>query len=121
MFLQSVCGSLWYLMFPFGSAQLRKSGQLKLLAVSSAQCSLAVPNFPTIVKETVEPELRHQRLGGIFAPRARRVRWWRLKRDVDQILGPPNIRKRLVGDDADPVPMSVGQFRHLVRSEIRRS
>jgi tripartite-type tricarboxylate transporter receptor subunit TctC len=99
-----------------------RSGQLKILAVSSARRSLAVPTVPTIAEETGIRNFDISAWVGIFAPRGTpREVVARLNHDINQILGLPEIRERLVSDGADPTPMSVEQFGDFVRSEIRRS
>ena len=99
-----------------------RSGQLKILAVSSARCSLAVPNVPTVAEATGIRNFDISAWVGIFAPRGTpREVVARLNRDINQILARPEVRERLVGDGADPAPMSVEQFGDFVRSEIRRN
>ena len=90
--------------------------------MSSARRSLAVPNVPTIAEETGIWNFDISAWVGIFAPRGTpREVVARLNRDINQILARPEVRERLVGDGADPAPMSVEQFGDFVRSEIRRS
>jgi tripartite-type tricarboxylate transporter receptor subunit TctC len=86
-----------------------RSGELKLLAVSSAQRSLAVPNIPTIAEETGIRNFDISGWVGIFAPRGTpREVMARLNRDINQILARPDIKERLVGDGADPDRCAIG-------------
>ena len=99
-----------------------RSGQLKVLAVSSARRSLALPNVPTVAEETGIRSFDISAWVGIFAPRGTPHEVVsRLNREINQILARPEVRDRLVGDGADPAPMSVEQFGDFVRSEIRRN
>jgi tripartite-type tricarboxylate transporter receptor subunit TctC len=99
-----------------------RAGQLKILAVSSAQRSLAVPNVPTVAEGTGVRNFDISGWVGIFAPSGTpREVVTRLNRDINQVLARPDIRDRLAADGADTRPMSVEQFGDLVRSEIRRS
>ena len=90
--------------------------------MSSARCSLAAPDVPTVAEETGIRNLDISAWVGVFAPRGTpREVVARLNQGINQILARPEVRERLGGDGADPAPMSVEQFGDFVRSEIRRN
>jgi tripartite-type tricarboxylate transporter receptor subunit TctC len=99
-----------------------RSGRLKILAVSSAQRALAVPQVPTIAEQTGIRGFDISAWAGVFAPRGTpREIATRLNREINQALARPEVRERLVNDGADLAPMSMEQFGEFVRTEIRRN
>jgi tripartite-type tricarboxylate transporter receptor subunit TctC len=95
------------------------SGKLKMLALSSAKRSLAMPNVPTVMEETSAKGFDVTNWVGIFAPRGTsKPIVTRLNRAINQTLAEPDIRERLVNDGADITPMSADQFAGFVESEI---
>jgi tripartite-type tricarboxylate transporter receptor subunit TctC len=99
-----------------------RSGRLKVLAVSAAQRSLAVPDVPTIAEEMGIRNFDIGAWAGVFAPRGTpREIAARLNREINQALARPEVRERLVNDGADLAPMSMEQFGEFVRAEIGRN
>src|SRR3954454_15058061 len=99
-----------------------RSGRLKILAVSAAQRSLAVPAVPTIAEEAGIRNFDISAWAGVFAPRGTpRETAVRLNREINQALARPEVRERLVNDGADLAPMSMEQFGEFVRTETRRN
>jgi tripartite-type tricarboxylate transporter receptor subunit TctC len=106
---------------PVAMPELR-SGRLKILALSSAQRSLVVPNVPTIVEETGIQDFDISAWAGVFAPRGTpREIAARLNQEINQTLAQPEVMERLVGDGAELAPMSMKQFGDFVRSELARN
>lgn len=98
------------------------SGRLKVLAVSGAQRSLAVPAVPTIAEETGIRNFDIGAWAGVFAPRGTpREIAARLNREINQALAKPEVRERLVSGGAALAPMSMEQFGEFVRTEIGRN
>jgi len=93
-------------------------GKLKILAVSSAKRSPAAPNVPTVAEQTGIRDFDLTNWVGLFAPRGTPADVVeRLNRDINQVLGQPDVVERLVRSGAEAAPMSVDQFGDLLRSE----
>ena len=94
------------------------AGKLKILGVSSAKRSLAVPNVPTVMEQTGIRGFDITNWVGVFAPRGTPADVvQRLNRDINQVLSQPDVLERLVRHGAEVAPMSVDQFAELLRSE----
>src|SRR5215207_3371246 len=94
------------------------AGKLKILTVSSAKRSLAVPNVPTVMEQTGIRGFDITNWVGVFAPRGTPADIvQRLNRDINYVLGQPDVVERLVRHGAEAAPMSVDQFAELLRSE----
>lgn len=92
--------------------------KLKILGVSSAKRSLAVPNVPTVTEQTGIRGFDLTNWVGVFAPRGTPADIvQRLNRDINQVLGQPDVVERLVRHGAEAAPMSVDQFAELLKSE----
>lgn len=97
------------------------SGKLKILAVSSARRSLAVPNVPTVAEQTGIRGFELTNWVGVFARRGTPADIVaRLNRETNQVLGQPDVVERLVRHGAEAAPMSADQFADLLRSESRK-
>jgi tripartite-type tricarboxylate transporter receptor subunit TctC len=93
-------------------------GKLKILAVSSAKRSPAAPNVPTVTEQTGIRSFDLTNWVGVLAPRGTPADVvQRLNRDINQVLGQPDVVERLVRSGAEAAPMSVDQFADLLRSE----
>jgi tripartite-type tricarboxylate transporter receptor subunit TctC len=93
-------------------------GKLRILAVSSAKRSPAAPNVPTLTEQTGIRGFELTNWVGVFAPRGTPADVvQRLNRDINQVLGQPDVVDRLVRYSAEAAPMSVDQFANFLRSE----
>ncbi len=94
------------------------AGKLKILGVSSAKRSLAVPNVPTVMDQTDIRGFDFTNWVGVFAPRGTPAEIvGRLNRDINQVLGQPDVVERLVRHGAEAAPMSADQFADFLKSE----
>ena len=95
-----------------------KSGKLKMLALSSATRSKAAPDVPTIAEAAIEG-FDITLWVGMFAPRgtAKEI-VARLNGEINQVLGQPDVRERLLREGADIRPLSEGEVASFVKSEI---
>jgi tripartite-type tricarboxylate transporter receptor subunit TctC len=95
-----------------------KTGRLKGLATTGARRSLALPELPTAIEAGV-PGYSPTSWTGIMAPAAtpQDVRA-KIQRDIVQVMGTPEVRKRLEADGGEPVTGTSGQFAALIQSEI---
>jgi tripartite-type tricarboxylate transporter receptor subunit TctC len=96
------------------------SNEVKILAVSSADRSLALPNVPTIAEAGFR-DFRIVAWVGVFAskntPDSIRKR---LNQEINQIMARPEIRKRALDNGAFIRPMSPNQFRDLMIAENQK-
>src|SRR5215211_6899102 len=97
------------------------SGKLKVLAVSSARRSLAVPNVPTVAEQTGIRGFDLTNWVGVFARRGTPADIVaRLNRETNQVLAQPDVVERLVRHGAEAAPMSADQFADSLRSESHK-
>ena len=97
------------------------AGKLKILGVSSAKRSLAAPNAPTVSEQTGIRGFDITNWVGVFAPRGTPPDVvGRLNRDINQLLGQPDVVERLVRHGAVSAPMSQNQFSDISRSEASK-
>jgi tripartite-type tricarboxylate transporter receptor subunit TctC len=93
------------------------SGEVKILAVSTAERSSAAPNVPTVA-EAGYKDFDITAWVGVFAPRGTPKQVvGRLNKDINHILSQPEVRQRLLQSGADVAPMSPDQLAEFVRSE----
>jgi tripartite-type tricarboxylate transporter receptor subunit TctC len=96
------------------------AGKLKILALSSARRSPAVPTIPTVEEAGIK-NFDITLWAGIFAPRGTpREMVQRLNQEINQILGRPEVRDPLRRDGAEITPMSADQFADFVSSEASK-
>jgi tripartite-type tricarboxylate transporter receptor subunit TctC len=97
---------------------LAKAGNLRALAVTTAQRSAVAPEIPTMA----EAGLAGYEIGswqGVFAPAGTPpeiVR--RLNTEIVRILKSPEIRDKLTALGAEPVGNTVDEFSAMVKSEV---
>jgi tripartite-type tricarboxylate transporter receptor subunit TctC len=97
-----------------------RAGKLKILALSSAQRSPAVPNVPTVEESGIK-DFDVTLWAGIFAPRRTPNEIvTRINREIDRILAQPDVQESLTRAGAELRPMSVPEFMTFVRSETDR-
>jgi len=97
------------------------AGKLKILTVSSAKRSLAVPNVPTVAEQTTIRGFDLTNWVGVFAPRGTPADVVaRLNREVNQVLAQPDVVEQLVRHGAEATPMSVDQFAEFLRGEASK-
>jgi tripartite-type tricarboxylate transporter receptor subunit TctC len=88
------------------------------LAVSSVKRSLAAPNASTVTEQTGIRGFDLTNWVGVFARRGTPADVvQRLNRDINHVLGQPDVLERLVRHGAEPAPMSVDQFADFLKSE----
>jgi tripartite-type tricarboxylate transporter receptor subunit TctC len=97
-----------------------QSNEVKILAVSSADRSLALPNVPTIAEAGFR-DFRIVAWVGVFAPKNTpdSIRK-RLNQEINEIMARPEIRQRAFDNGALIRPMSPNQFRDFVIAEIQK-
>ena len=96
---------------------LVKDGRVKLLAVSNAKRSAAVPELPTIAEQGF-PGFDATTWNGFMAPGGTpKEVVQRLNQAIDKILTMPEVKQRLLVAGAETAGGSVEQFAALLKSE----
>ena len=96
---------------------LVKDGRVKLLAVSNAKRSAAVPELPTIAEQGF-PGFDATTWNGFMAPASTpKEVVQRLNQAIDKILAMPDVKQRLLVAGAETAGGSVEQFAALLKSE----
>jgi tripartite-type tricarboxylate transporter receptor subunit TctC len=108
---------LFFSGFPAAVPQV-KSGNLKLIAVSSGQRSSAAPDVPTVAEASGVAGFDITLWQGFFAPGGTpRETVMRLNTEINRILAQPDVKAKLLDAGADVMPMAVDQFAGFVKSE----
>lgn len=96
---------------------LVKDGRVKLLAVSNAKRSAAVPELPTIAEQGF-PGFDATTWNGFMAPASTpKEVVQRLNQAIDKILAMPEVKQRLLVAGAETAGGSAEQFAALLKSE----
>ena len=97
---------------------LAKAGNLRALAVTTAQRSAVAPEIPTMAEAGL-PGYEIGSWQGVFAPAGTPpeiVR--RLNMEIVRILKSPEVHDKLIALGAEPVGNSVDEFTAMVKSEV---
>jgi tripartite-type tricarboxylate transporter receptor subunit TctC len=101
------------------SVQMIRSGQLRVLAVTSAKRAPALPDAPALAE--VIPGFSVTGWYGLLAPAGTpQPIVDKVRADVAQVLKDDEIRERLAGDGAIPVAGSPDEFRAFIAAEIEK-
>jgi tripartite-type tricarboxylate transporter receptor subunit TctC len=96
-----------------------RAGKVKLLAVTSAERSPAVPDVPTVQESGVR-RFAVTQWAGVFTPRGTPADIVdRLNRDINKVLADPEVGKRLASEGAKITPMSATQFGDLIKADAK--
>lgn len=97
-----------------------KTGRVRVLAVTSAKRSAALPETPTIA-ETVLPGFAVNEWHGVLAPiGTHKEIVLTLNREINRVLTIPEVRERLASLGAEPTGSTPEQMADFVRAEIER-
>ena len=103
-----------------GTLQHVKTGRLKVLAVTSSQRSVVLPEIPTIAESGL-PGYQAATFFGVFAPAGTPAPIIaKLNAEFAKVLSTPEILDHLRSEGAEPVGGTPEQFRAFVRGEIER-
>lgn len=95
-----------------------KAGRLRLLAVTTAKRSSAVPEVPTVAESGV-PGFDVSSWFGVLAPAGTpREVIDRLHTEIARILTTREVKERLAADGAEPVGNTPQEFAAFIRSEL---
>ena len=96
---------------------LLKTGKIKLLAVSNAKRSVALPDVPTLAESGL-PGFDATTWNGFLAPASTPAEVvQRLNKAIGQIIAMPEVQKRLLVAGAEPAGGSPEQFGQLLKRE----
>ena len=96
---------------------LLKTGKIKLLAVSNAKRSVALPDLPTLAESGL-PGFDATTWNGFLAPASTPAEVvQRLNKAIGQIIAMPEVQKRLLVAGAEPAGGSPEQFGLLLKRE----
>ena len=96
-----------------------KSGKLKLLAVSSEQRNTSLPDAPTVAESL--PGFVTGSWQGILAPlNTPKDIVAKLSADIASVLTLPEIKEKLAGQGADPLPSAPAEMERFLRDERDR-
>jgi len=114
----TMTGRVTYFFSPISAALPNvREGKLVALGVSSAKRSSALPSVPTIAESL--PSFDYNLWVGMFAPAGTPADIVdKINRDVGRVLQTPEVKERLAALGAEAMPMTAGEFRKFVRSEI---
>jgi tripartite-type tricarboxylate transporter receptor subunit TctC len=105
---------------PVSTLPLIKEGKLRLLAVTTARRSPALPGVPTIAEAGV-PGYEFTGWMGVLAPTGvSRAIVDKLHHDIARAVQLPEVKQRLATDGADPVGSSPEEFAAYLRTELAR-
>ena len=100
-------------------ANIIKSGQVKPLAVTTAQRSQQFPDVPTLAESGVK-NAEVSLFSGLFAPAATPAPVLKkLEDEMIRIIKLPDVREKLAGLSAEPSGNTSAQFRELVSKELK--
>jgi tripartite-type tricarboxylate transporter receptor subunit TctC len=105
---------------PVSTLPLVKEGKLRLLAVTTARRSPALPGVPTIAEAGV-PGYEFTGWMGVLTPAGvPRGIVTKLYQDIAAAAQLPEVKQRFAADGADPIGSSPEEFAAYLRSEIAR-
>ncbi len=97
-----------------------KSGKLRVLAVTSAHRSAAMPDVPTVAESGL-PHYVVVGWAGVFAPAGvPKALIERINGDINDVLAEPVTRQRLLGSGSEPAAMSADEFSRFAKDETAR-
>ena len=120
--LNDLLGGRVHLMFPTSVAVTPhlKAGQLRALAVTSAQPSALAPGLPTIAASGL-PGYESIAIYGVFAPAGTpRPIVGRLNEEIVRVLTAPELKDRFFNIGMEPVGGSPAQLMATMKTEIAR-
>ena len=97
-----------------------ESGQLRAVAIGTAERSPAMPEVPTVAEST-QPNFRAGVWFGLLAPaETPRAIIDKLNAETVRVLRTPDFKAKLIAQGAESVPSSAEQFSALIQAEITK-
>ena len=98
-----------------------KNGQMKLLAVSTAQRAATAPDVPTVAEAAGIKDFDFSLWAGFFAPRGTPAAIVaQLNAAINEVLALPDIKTKMADAGADIIPMSADQFAAFMKRESEK-
>jgi tripartite-type tricarboxylate transporter receptor subunit TctC len=95
-----------------------KSGQMKMLAVSTMRRTMTAPDVPTVSEATGIRDFDFSLWGGFFAPHGTPdAVVATLNGAINEALALPDIKQKMAEAGADIIPMSVDAFTAFMQAE----
>jgi tripartite-type tricarboxylate transporter receptor subunit TctC len=95
------------------------SGEVKILAVSTAQRTPLLPDIPTLKEAGIDVEA--EAWMGLIAPaKTPDAIVARIAREVGEVITAPDIRDKLAAQLMEPIPSTPGEFRARIDADIAR-
>ena len=95
------------------------SGEVKILAVSTAERSALLPGIPTLKESDIDVEA--DAWMGLIAPaKTPEPILARIAREVSEVITAPDIRAKLKAQLMEPIPTSPEEFRARIDADIAR-
>ncbi|HEY1329386.1 MAG TPA: tripartite tricarboxylate transporter substrate binding protein [Casimicrobiaceae bacterium] len=115
----TMAGRITYYFSPISAAlPLIKDGRVVALAVSSAQRSSVLKDVPTVAESGL-PGFDYNLWVALFGPAGMPADLVeRINRDVQRAAQSPEVKERFANLGAEPMPMSVAQFRTFIADEL---
>jgi tripartite-type tricarboxylate transporter receptor subunit TctC len=96
-----------------------QAGKVKILAVTSAERSPALPDVPTVQESGVR-RFAVTQWAGVFVPRGTPDDIvTMLNREINQVLTQPEVKDKLVHGGSKVMPMSAIQFANFIRTDSK--
>ncbi|MCZ2496365.1 tripartite tricarboxylate transporter substrate binding protein [Xylophilus sp. Kf1] len=102
-----------------GAAPFIKAGQVRPIAVSSAQRSPAFPEVPTLIESGVKDFVFDSWLGLLAPARTPRPVIDRLNQALQEVLKTPEMRERLAGLGIVPTPGTPEEFGRQIAADLQ--
>lgn len=104
----------------FGVRPHMQSGRLKVVAITAAKRSPAVPDLPTVAESGIPGYEVDQWYGVITGAKVPRPIVNKLQQAMAQALKAPDVAQRLAGEGSTPVGSVPDQFSAHIRSEMNK-
>jgi tripartite-type tricarboxylate transporter receptor subunit TctC len=98
-----------------------KNGQMKMLAVSTAQRAATAADVPTVSEAAGIKDFDFSLWGGFFAPHGTPPAIvTQLNTAINEVLALPDVKTKMADAGTDIIPMSVDQFTAFIRRESEK-
>lgn len=95
-----------------------KAGKIRIIAVTSAKRSPAMPDVPAVAETPHFAGYRFTNWMGVYVPaKTPKAVVERLAREIDKIVREPDVRKKLLAGGVEPIGDTPRQFRKFLVSE----
>jgi tripartite-type tricarboxylate transporter receptor subunit TctC len=102
------------------AAELMQAGKVRILAVATAERVPTMKNIPTIAESGL-PGYSYEAWFGIMAPNGTpRPIIERLNKEIGDILRSPDVREKLIGTGAIPLPMGADEFTKIIARDTAK-